>query len=195
MNCGAGKKILFLCGDFAEDYEVMCPYQMLLMIGCEVDTVAPGKVAGDTIATSIHDFEGFATYTEKRGHNFAITADFENLDLSTYHGLYIPGGRAPEYIRLNKKVLEVVRHFSENGKPIAAVCHGPLVLVAAGVLKGVSATCYPACGPDISLAGGTHVETEMHLAYVDEASKIVTSPAWPGHPDLMKKFMALVLGE
>ena len=152
------KKVLLLCGDFTEDYETMVPFQALSMLGYQVDAVCPDKKAGDTVATAVHDFLGEQTYTELRGHNFALTADFDGVKTEDYAGLFITGGRAPEYIRLNARVIEIVQAFFAAGKPVAAICHGPQVLTAAGVLKGYRATCYPAVGPDITVAGGEYVE-------------------------------------
>ena len=91
----AVKKILMIVGDFVEDYEVMVPFQMLTMVGHSVHAVCPNKAAGETVATAIHDFEGDQTYTEKRGHNFALNATFAEVDESQYDALVIPGGRAP----------------------------------------------------------------------------------------------------
>ncbi len=147
------KKILILVGDYVEDYEAMVPFQMLTMVGHKVDTVCPDKKAGESVRTAIHDFEGDQTYSEKRGHNFVLTATFEEIDPKNYDGLVIPGGRAPEYILLNERVLSVVRHFAENNKPIASICHGQQVLAAAGVLKGKSCTAYPAIKPEVVRAG------------------------------------------
>ena len=137
------KKVLLLCGDFTEDYETMVPFQALGVLGYQVDAVCPDKKAGETVATAVHDFLGEQTYTELRGHNFALTADFDAVKTEDYEGLFITGGRAPEYIRLNARVLEIVREFFAAGKPVAAICHGPQVLAAAGVLKGYKATAYP----------------------------------------------------
>ena len=183
-------KILLLCGDFAEDYETMVPFQALSMLGYQVDAVCPEKKAGDTIATAVHDFLGEQTYTELRGHNFALTADFDAVDTKDYAGLYITGGRAPEYIRLYPRVLEIVREFFADGKPVAAICHGPQVLTAAGVLEGYTATAYAAVGPDIDLAGGTYKEVPADQAVVDR--NLVTSPAWPGDTACCREFVKLL---
>ncbi|WP_285907139.1 DJ-1/PfpI family protein [Pseudodesulfovibrio pelocollis] len=186
------KKILMLVGDFVEDYEVMVPFQMLLMVGHEVHAVCPGKKAGETVATAIHDFEGHQTYSEKPGHNFLLNADFDTVDPASYDGLVIPGGRAPEYIRLNERVLEIVRHFAKAGKPIAAVCHGPQVLVAAGVVKGKSCTAYPAVRPDLEVGGATWVNTNETFSNAHVDGNLVTSPAWPSHPALIREFLRLL---
>ena len=142
-------KLLLLAGDFVEDYEIMVPFQALQMVGHTVDAVCPGKKKGDQVRTAIHDFEGDQTYTEKRGHNFTLNATFDEIDAATYHALVIPGGRAPEYLRLNSRVLDIVRHFAGANKPIAALCHGAQLLAAAGVLKGRKLNCYPACSPEV----------------------------------------------
>ncbi|MGN0301395.1 MAG: DJ-1/PfpI family protein, partial [Anaerotardibacter sp.] len=129
------KKVLLLCGDFTEDYETMVPFQALSMLGYQVDAVCPDKKAGDVVATAVHDFLGEQTYTELTGHKFALTADFDAVNTAEYEGLFITGGRAPEYIRLNPRVIEIVKEFFAAEKPVAAICHGPQVLCAAGVLE------------------------------------------------------------
>jgi protease I len=184
------KKILLVTGDFAEDYEVMVPFQALLMVGHTVDAVCPDKKAGDTIRTAIHDFEGDQTYSEKPGHNFALNATFAEINPADYDALVVPGGRAPEYIRLNTDVLSIVQHFFEANKPVAAICHGLQLLAAAGVLKGRSCTAYPACGPDVTAAGGTFVETPIDGAHVD--GNLVSAPAWPAHPTWLANFLQLL---
>ena len=184
------KKILMLVGDYVEDYEVMVPFQALLMLGYVVHAVCPDKKAGDIVRTAIHDFDGDQTYTEKRGHNFALNATFADILVDDYDALVIPGGRAPEYIRLNDKVLTAVRHFAEKKKPIASICHGAQVLAAAGVLKGKSCSAYPAVGPDVNCAGGKWVDIPLDKAYVD--GNLVTAPAWPAHPDWLAKFVQVL---
>ena len=184
------KKILMLVGDYVEDYEVMVPFQALLMLGYVVHAVCPDKKAGDIVRTAIHDFEGDQTYTEKRGHNFTLNATFADILVDDYDALVIPGGRAPEYIRLNDKVLTAVRHFAEKKKPIASICHGAQVLAAAGVLKGKSCSAYPAVGPDVNCAGGKWVDIPLDKAYVD--GNLVTAPAWPAHPDWLAKFVQVL---
>lgn len=184
------KKILLLAGDFTEDYETMVPFQALQMLGYQVDAVCPDKKAGDIIRTAIHDFEGEQTYTEKRGHNFALTADFDAIKLEEYVGLFITGGRSPEYLRLNSGVIEIVQYFMNHNKPVAAICHGPQILTTANVLKGRKATAYPAVGPDITLAGGTFVEVAADAAVVD--GNLVTSPAWPGDSAILAEFVKLM---
>ena len=184
------KKVLMLCGDYTEDYETMVPFQALSMLGSQVDAVCPDKKSGDVVRTAVHDFVGDQTYTELRGHNFALTADFDAVDVADYAGLFITGGRAPEYIRLNPRVLEITREFFAANKPVAAICHGPQVLAAAGVLEGYKATAYPAVGPDVTAAGGTYVEAEMDAAVVDR--NLVTSPAWPGDTAICREFAKLM---
>ncbi len=184
------KKILMLCGDYTEDYETMVPFQALSMLGYQVDAVCPDKKAGDTVATAVHDFLGKQTYTELTGHNFALTADFDSVDTKDYVGLFITGGRAPEYIRLNKRVIEIVKEFFADNKPVAAICHGPQILTAAGVLKGYKATAYSAVGPDINLAGGEYIEVPADEAVVDK--NLVTAPAWPGDTAICREFVKLL---
>jgi len=181
-----------IVGDFVEDYEVMVPFQMLTMVGHTVHAVCPGKNVGDTVRTAIHDFEGDQTYSEKPGHNFSLNASFAEIQPENYDALVIPGGRAPEYIRLNERVLEIVRSFAGNGKPIASICHGQQVLVAADVIKGKLCTAYPAVKPDILRAGANwgEVNETFSNAYVDE--NLVTAAAWPGHPEWMRKFLQVL---
>ncbi|HHV29345.1 DJ-1/PfpI family protein [Acetivibrio mesophilus] len=188
-----GKKILILVGDYVEDYEVMVPFQALLMAGYTVHAVCPDKKAGEVVRTSIHDFEGDQTYSEKRGHNFMLNATFDEVDERGYDALVIPGGRAPEYIRLNKKVLEIVKYFAQENKPIAAICHGPQVLVAAGVVKGRECAAYPAVAPDIEAVGGKYISLDMDKAHVD--GNLVTAPAWSAHPEWLAKFLKVLGAE
>lgn len=184
------KKVLMLAGDYTEDYEVMVPYQALKMAGVDVDVVCPGKSAGDTIKTAIHDFEGDQTYSEKPGHNFVLNASFSYLKLEQYDGLYITGGRAPEYLRLEPRVLDIVHYFMDFKKPVAAICHGIQILTAARVLKGKMLTAYPAVMPEVLAAGGVFLEKEPHEAVVYE--NLVTSPAWPGNVEILKEFLKLL---
>ena len=186
----AAKKILLIAGDFAEDYETMVPFQALQMVGHTVHAVCPDKKAGETIRTAVHDFEGDQTYSEKRGHNFTLNATFDEIRPEDYDALVIPGGRAPEYIRLNNTVLQMVSHFAEANKPIAAICHGAQLLAAAGVLKGKSCSAYPAVGPDVKTAGGEYMDIPVHQAHVD--GNLVTAPAWPAHPEWLGKFLEVL---
>jgi protease I len=184
------KSILMLVGDYVEDYEVMVPFQALLMVGHAVHAVCPGKKSGEFVRTAIHDFEGDQTYSEKRGHNFTLNATFDQIKPEDYDALVIPGGRAPEYIRLNPRVIEIVHHFSKANKPIAAICHAAQILAAAGVLEGKKCSAYPAVGPDVTRAGGTYVNLAMTEAIAD--GTLVTSPAWPAHPAWLAKFLAIL---
>jgi len=183
----SAKKILMLVGDYVEDYEVMVPFQALLMVGHTVHAACPGKKSGESVRTAIHDFEGDQTYSEKRGHNFSLNATFDDVRAENYDALVIPGGRAPEYIRLNNRVLDIVRHFAQEKKPIAAICHGAQVLAAAGVLQGKKCSCYPAVSPDVARAGGTFADVAMTDAVVD--GNLVSAPAWPAHPAWLAKFL------
>ena len=184
------KTILMLVGDYAEDYETMVPFQALQMVGHAVHAVCPGKTAGEKIRTAIHDFEGDQTYSEKRGHDFALNATFADVRAEDYDALVIPGGRAPEYLRLNPDVLRLVRHFFDDNKPVAAVCHGPQLLAAAGVLTGRTCSAYPACAPEVVLAGGKFADIAVTAAHVD--GNLVTAPAWPAHPAWLAAFLKLL---
>jgi protease I len=183
-------KILMLVGDFVEDYEVMVPFQALQAVGHEVHAVCPDKTAGQTVRTAIHDFEGDQTYTEKRGHNFTLNATFSEVDENKYDALMIPGGRAPEYLRLNNRVLDIVRHFAREEKPIAAICHGPQLLAAANVLRGKRVSSYPACAPEVELTGATFTSLAITGAVTD--GNLVTAPAWPAHPAWIAQFLTLL---
>lgn len=187
----AAKKILMLTGDYTEDYETMVPFQALLMVGHTVHAVCPGKKAGDQVRTAIHDFEGDQTYSEKPGHNFTLNADFAAIRPDDYDALVIPGGRAPEYLRLNPDVIAAIQHFARAEKPIAAICHGAQLLAAAGILAGRTCSAYPACAPEVRAAGGSYADIPVDQAQVD--GNLVTAPAWPAHPDWLAKFL-LMLG-
>lgn len=186
----AAKNILFIVGDYVEDYEVMVPFQTLQAIGHTCHAVCPGKTSGQTVRTAVHDFEGDQTYSEKPGHNFALNANFDEIRAEDYDALVIPGGRAPEYIRLNPQVLEMVRHFFDTNKPVAAICHGAQVLAAAGVLEGRECSAYPACGPDVTGAGGNFMDIPADQAHIE--GNLVSGPAWPTHPALISKFLTLL---
>lgn len=188
----SAKKILMLVGDFVEDYEAMVPYQILTMVGHQVHTVCPGKKAGDTVKTAVHDFVGDQTYVELPGHRFAITATFEEVRPNDYDALVIPGGRAPEYLRLNGRVIELVQHFDKAKKPIAAICHGPQILAAAGVLKDRACIAYPAVGPECTAAGARYGEVNATASNALTDGNLVTAPAWPAHPAWMRQFLAVL---
>ncbi|MFG6177006.1 DJ-1/PfpI family protein [Halomonas sp. THAF12] len=182
--------LLLIAGDFVEDYEIMVPFQALQAMGHRVDAVCPDKREGDRIRTAIHDFEGDQTYTEKPGHDFILNATFAEIALDDYDGLVIPGGRAPEYLRLDERVLELVRYFFDHDKPVAAICHGAQLLAAAVSLDGWRVSAYPACAPEVHLAGGDFVEIAVDQAIV--SGKLVTAPAWPAHPAWLARFHELL---
>jgi protease I len=186
----AVKKILMLVGDYVEDYEVMVPFQALSMVGHTVHAVCPNKTAGQTVRTAIHDFEGDQTYSEKRGHNFTLNANFAEVRPESYDALVIPGGRAPEYLRLNDEVLDIVRHFAQTDKPIAAICHGAQLLAAAGVLNGRSCSAYPAVAPEVTSVGGRWVDVGFERAHMD--GSLVTAAAWPAHPQWLARFLSVL---
>ena len=184
------RKILMLCGDYAEDYETMVPFQTLQAVGHTVHAVAPDKKAGDWVHTAIHDFEGAQTYSEKPGHRFTLNASFDEVRAESYDALLIPGGRAPEYLRMNSKVIDVVRHFLSADKPVAAVCHGAQLLAATGLIKGRRISAYPACQVEVELAGAEYMGIAIDQAVTD--GKLVTAPAWPAHPAWLAQFLAVL---
>jgi deglycase len=184
------KRVLMLVGDYGEDYEIMVPFQTLLAVGHTVHAVCPGKKAGERVRTAIHDFEGDQTYSEKRGHDFTLNATFDDVRAEDYAALVIPGGRAPEYLRLNAPVLDLVRHFFSEQKPVAAICHGAQILTAAGVVKGRRVSAYPAVGPEVTLAGGQYAEIPIDQAVVD--GNLVTASAWPAHPAWLAAFLTVL---
>lgn len=184
------KKILLLVGDFTEDYETMVPFQFLQTLGYQVDAICPEKKAGNVIKTAIHDFEGDQTYSEKRGHNFMINKNFDDVNVEEYDGLYISGGRSPEYLRLNQKVVDMVAYFLKENKPLAAVCHGPQLLTATGLLKGRKVTAYPAVGPEMVAAGAEFVPIDGDGAVTD--GNLVTAPSWAAHVSILKGFLEVL---
>lgn len=186
----AGKNILMLVGDFVEDYEVMVPFQTLQTVGHTVHAVCPDKQQGETVKTAVHDFVGDQTYAETPGHRFALNATFDEIDAADYDALVIPGGRAPEYLRLNDRVIEIVRHFAEANKPIAAICHGAQLLAAADVIEGKRCSAYPACAPEVELAGAEYVDLDVTDAVTD--GNLVTAPAWPAHPAWIAQFLEVL---
>ena len=178
-----GKQILLVTGDFGEDYEVMVPFQALQAVGHEVDAVCPDKEASETVKTAVHDFRGDQTYVESRGHDFELTASLEEVDPAEYDALVLPGGRAPEYLRNYDAVLDTVRHFFDQDKPVAAICHASQILVAAEVVEGRSCTAYPALEADVREAGGEWDEG------VVRDGNLVTAQAWPDHPGWIAEFL------
>jgi protease I len=184
------KRILMLVGDYAEDYEVMVPFQALIAVGHTVHAVCPGRKKGEKIRTAIHDFEGDQTYSEKRGHDFTLNQSFDEARPEEYEGLLVSGGRAPEYLRLDEKLLAVVRHFFQQGKPVAAICHGAQILCAAGVIRGRKVSAYPAVGPEVKLAGAEYADVPMDQAVTD--GNLVTAPAWPAHPAWIAQFLKVL---
>lgn len=186
-----GKKLLMICGDYCEDYETMVPFQALQAVGHTVHAVAPNKKAGDYILTAIHDFEGAQTYSEKPGHRFTLNYNFADVKPESYDGLVIPGGRGPEYLRMDAQVMALVKHFTSTGKPVAAVCHGAQLLAATGDIKGRTISAYPACQVEVELAGATYAAIPVDQAVTD--GPFVTAPAWPAHPAWIAQFL-VVLG-
>lgn len=184
------KQILMIAGDFGEDYETMVPFQALTMVGHTVHAVCPDKKAGDWVMTAIHDFDGYQTYSEKPGHRFTLNASFDDVRPESYDALVVPGGRAPEYLRMNPKVIALVQHFAKAGKPIAAICHGAQLLAAAGVIRGKRVSAYPACAAEVELAGASFADIAVDQAVTDGV--LVTAPAWPAHPAWLAQFLAVL---
>ena len=185
-----GKQILMIAGDYAEDYETMVPFQALQMVGHTVHAVCPDKRAGDFVFTAVHDFEGAQTYSEKPGHRFTLNATFADIRPEAYDALLLPGGRAPEYLRMNARVLSLVQHFARENKPIAAICHAAQLLAAAGVIRGKQVSAYPACAAEVRLAGGDYAQVSIDQAITD--GTLVTAPAWPAHPAWLAQFLAVL---
>ena len=184
------KKILMLTGDYTEDYETMVPFQALLMVGHTVHAVCPNKKAGEYVMTAVHDFDGAQTYSEKPGHRFTLNATFDEAKPDQYDALIIPGGRAPEYLRMNPQVIECVQHFARANKPIAAICHGAQLLAAAGVIRGKQVSAYPACAAEVKLAGADYAQIGIDQAVTD--GNLVTAPAWPAHPAWIAQFLQVL---
>jgi len=184
------RKILMLCGDYAEDYETMVPFQALQAVGHTVHAVAPDKKAGDWVHTAIHDFEGAQTYSEKPGHRFTLNASFADVRPQAYDALVIPGGRAPEYLRMNSAVVDVVKHFLSADKPVASICHGAQLLAATGLLRGRRLSAYPACQIEVELAGAEYVGIPVDQAVTDR--NLVSAPAWPAHPAWIAQFLQVL---
>jgi len=186
-------RVLIIAGDFVEDYELMVVFQALLTFGLAVDVVCPGKKKDDAVKTAVHDFEGDQTYTEKRGHNFVLNADFDGVKVADYDGLYIPGGRSPEYLSTNDKVLGIVQEFAKSQKVICQVCHGVLLLAAAKILGGRKTTCYPACAPVVQLCDAEYLAPEpITKAFTDKkegAYTLVSGGAWPAHIEMVRQFV------
>jgi protease I len=178
-------RVLILTGDAAEDLEVMYPYQRLLEEGYEVDIAAPSK---KKLQFVVHDFvEGFDTYTEKPGHSWQADVAFADVDPAQYVAVIVPGGRAPEYIRNDPDCQRIIKHFFTEDKPVAQLCHGPLVPAAAGVLSGRRTAAYPALATDVALAGAEFVDG---AGVVDGV--VVSGRAWPDHPTWMREFMQVL---
>ncbi|QDS98532.1 DJ-1/PfpI family protein [Adhaeretor mobilis] len=188
----SNKTVLMIVGDYVEDYEAMVPKQILETLGVAVHTACPDKKAGETVATAIHDFEGEQTYSEKRGHNFAVNTDWQSVKEADYDGLVIPGGRSPEYLRLDERVLEIVRDFAKHEKPLAATCHAAYVLTAANVVREKKCQAYPTLRPELELAGAVWVEPSEGLDSVHVDGHLVTAPAWPANANWMREFARLL---
>ena len=172
-----GKKILMLTGEFTEEYEIFVFQQGMEAVGHTVHVICPDKRAGDIIKTSLHDFEGHQTYTEKLGHDFVINKTFSEVDVDAYDAVYCAGGRGPEYIRTDKRIQAMVRHFVDQKKPIFTICHGVQILIAVdGVVRGKKVAALGACEPEVQLAGGTYIDLSPTEAHVD--GTMVSAKGW-----------------
>lgn len=178
-------KILILTGDAAESLEVMYPYQRLQEEGYEVHIAAPHK---KKLHFVVHDFEpGYDTYTEKPGYSWDADVAFADVNPADYAALVIPGGRAPEYIRNDADAKRIIWHFFDQPRPVAQICHAPLALSAAGVLKGRTTAAYPALQPDVTAAGAKFVNSEVVID-----GMMISARAWPDHPAWMREFVHLL---
>lgn len=181
------KRILILTGDCAEDYEVKVPQQALMMLGYQVDIAAPAKKPGDMLQLVVHDFTTLDTYIELTGHRIPVDVSAAEAKAEDYDGLVIPGGRAPEYIRMHDEVIKLVQAFFSSAKPVAAICHGTQLLAAAGVLSDRTVTSYPACAAECRISGA-----EWQNEPVVVQNNLVTAQAWPNHPEWLRAFVNLL---
>ena len=184
------KKVLMIVGEFCEGLEVYFAMQTLQMFGYYVDLACPEKNKGDALATAVHDFDGFQTYSEKRGHNIYLTLNWDSVNEKEYSGLFIPGGRGPEYVRLYERALEIVRYFANNDLPIASLCHGPQLLITAGICAGRKMTSYKAVKPDLVMAGAVFQDIPNSEAVVD--GNLVTGVDWVGNGAVVRAFAELL---
>lgn len=184
------KKILMIVGDYVEDYEVMVPFQALQMVGHVIHVVCPDKEESEHVVTAIHEFGNEDTYTEKIGHCFELNMSFDDVDITDYDALIIPGGRAPEYLRVNEEVLEMVKYFNDENKPIVAISHGVQILISADVIDGKKCTGYPTLEIDISNAGGIWIDADDSNAIVDD--NLITAQTWDANTELLAKFLEML---
>ncbi|MED6147728.1 Protein DJ-1 D [Stylosanthes scabra] len=189
----APKRVLLLCGDYMEDYEAMVPFQALQAYGVTVDAVCPAKKAGDVCRTAVHQLSGHQTYSETRGHNFALNATFDEIDAANYDGLLLPGGRAPEYLAHDPLVVALVIKFFSSGKALASICHGQLILAAAGVAKDRKCTAFPAVKPALVASGAHWVEPDTMAATVVDGN-LITAATYEGHPEFIRHFVKALGG-
>jgi protease I len=178
-------RILMLTGDAGEAQEIYYAKYRLEEEGWQVQIAAPTR---RVFLSVVHDFEPeFDTYTEKPGYRVQADLGIEEVDASGFLGLVLPGGRAPEYLRNRPKAVEIVQHFVEAGKPIAANCHGPLLVMAAGGAKGKTMTGYPELEPDIRAAGAHFVNRDV---VVD--GNLVSVRGWPDNGPWMREFVRVI---
>jgi protease I len=186
-----GKTILMLTGDFSEEYEIFVFEQAMHAVGHTVHVVCPDKRKGDILKTSLHDFEGDQSYTEKPGHNYILNKTFSEVKLADYDAVYVAGGRGPEYIRIDKRIQDIIRHFHEADKPIFSICHGVQVLIAVdGVVRGKEVAALQYCEPEVTLAGGKYIDVPPEGAHVD--GKLVSAKGWPGLAAFMRECLKVL---
>ncbi|RRH69278.1 DJ-1/PfpI family protein [Falsigemmobacter faecalis] len=185
------KSILMLCGEFTEEYEIFVFQQGMEAVGHTVHVVCPDKKKGEMIQTSLHDFEGHQTYIERFGHLAEINKTFSEINPDDYDAVYCAGGRGPEYIRTDKRIQALVRHFHEAQKPIFTICHGVQILIAVdGVVRGKRVAALGACEPEVTLAGGTYVDVLPHEAIVD--GTMVSAKGWTGLAAFMRECLKVL---
>jgi protease I len=178
-------KILILTGDAGEAQEIYYAKFRLEEEGWQALIVTTERRVFHSV---VHDFEpGIDTYTEKPGYRVQADLGLEEVNSADFHGLVLPGGRAPEYLRNRPKAVAIVRHFLQAGKPIAANCHGPLLLLAAGDMKGRRMTCYPDLEPDLRMAGAEFLNQEVVID-----GPLVTVRGWPDNGPWMKEFVRVM---
>ncbi|MFC7441070.1 DJ-1/PfpI family protein [Laceyella putida] len=179
------KKVLIVTGDAVEALEVYYPYYRCLEQGYETDIAAPTR---KKIHTVVHDFEDWETYTEKKGYGLEATKSFAEVNPDEYDALIIPGGRAPEYIRLHPDYGRILRPFFEKNQPIMVVCHGGISLSPIkDLITGREMTAYIACKPDIEALGATYVDKQTHID-----GNLISGHAWNNLPELMREFIRQV---
>lgn len=176
-------KVLIITGDGGESYEALYALHRFEEEGWETAIAAPTRRRLNLV---MHDFEpGWDTYVERRGYGLEATATFDDVRVEDFAAVLILGGRAPEYLRNNAKVIEIVQGFDRQGKWIFAICHGVQVLATAGLISGKQVTCYEHVRPDVEQAGAIFVNQQ---AVSDE--RLITAQTWQSHPAFYRTIFA-----